>query len=100
MRKIWQLGAIALIQGMMASCNLTSAPPSSRRREFLYRQGENCQKTETRTRFVADNSATFKGDKHDAAITRHFEYFILRRPDGEPTACEDNTRTRSLPHRF
>ena len=28
MRKIWQLGAIALILGM-ASCNLTSAPPSS-----------------------------------------------------------------------
>jgi|GEM_PF-3137160 len=29
MKKIWQLGAIALILGMMASCNLTSAPPSS-----------------------------------------------------------------------
>ncbi|MEG5087998.1 MULTISPECIES: DNA/RNA non-specific endonuclease [unclassified Microcoleus] len=30
MNKIWQLGAIALILGMMAGCNLTSAPPSSR----------------------------------------------------------------------
>ncbi|MEG4997770.1 DNA/RNA non-specific endonuclease [Microcoleus sp. B4-D4] len=29
MKKIWQLGAIALILGMMAGCNLTSAPPSS-----------------------------------------------------------------------
>ncbi|MEG5049737.1 MULTISPECIES: DNA/RNA non-specific endonuclease [unclassified Microcoleus] len=30
MKKIWQLGAIALMVGMMAGCNLTSAPPSSR----------------------------------------------------------------------
>jgi len=29
MKKIRQLGAIALILGMMAGCNLTSAPPSS-----------------------------------------------------------------------
>jgi len=29
MKKIWQLGAIALILGMVAGCNLTSAPPSS-----------------------------------------------------------------------
>lgn len=32
MRKIWQLGAIALILGMVSGCNLTSAPPSSRTR--------------------------------------------------------------------
>ena len=29
MKKIWQLGASALIVGMMAGCNLTSSPPSS-----------------------------------------------------------------------
>jgi endonuclease G len=29
MRKIWQLGAIALILGIVSGCNLTSAPPSS-----------------------------------------------------------------------
>ena len=30
MRKIWQLGATLAILGMIAGCNLTSAPPSSR----------------------------------------------------------------------
>ena len=29
MKEIRQLGAIALVLGMMAGCNLTSAPPSS-----------------------------------------------------------------------
>ena len=29
MKKIWQLGAIALILGIVAGCNLTSARPSS-----------------------------------------------------------------------
>lgn len=29
MRKIWQLGATLAILGMIAGCNLTSAPPSS-----------------------------------------------------------------------
>lgn len=32
MKKIWQLGAFALIWGMVSGCNLTSAPPSSRTR--------------------------------------------------------------------